>query len=117
MVNLSDDPEDGSRLASLLRKVHPISVQVQGTDEPYVLWSKMKALTASQYTTRLSHIWNRLGFDPGVGRRGCNDARHASVAEGRKRRRLTKDERVEEQDQAKRRCSSVKMAETVYAQS
>ena len=56
MVNLSDDPEDGSRLASLLRKVHPISVQVQGTDEPYVLWSNKKALTASQYTTRLEEL-------------------------------------------------------------
>eukprot|EP01048_Picozoa_sp_COSAG05_P005217 COSAG05_NODE_304_length_11730_cov_494.101539_2_plen_113_part_00 len=108
--------ETSPRLASLLRKVHPIAAQVQGTDEPYVLWSKKKALTASQYTTRLSHIWNRLGFDPGVGRRGCNGARHASVAEDRKRRHLNEDERAEEQDQAKRRCSSVRMAETVYAQ-
>ena len=114
VVNLS---ESSPRLASLLRKVHPIAVAVQGTDEPYVLWSKKKALTASQYTTRLANIWIRLGFDPGVGRRGCNGARHASVAEDRKRRHLTKDERAEEQDQAKRRCSSVKMSEEAYAQS
>ena len=67
--------------------------------------------------SELSGVWYRLGFDPGVGRRGCNGARHASVHENRKRRRLTKDERLEERDQAKRRCSSVKMAEEVYAQS
>ena len=36
--------------------MHPIAVQVQGTDEPYVLWSKKKALTASQYTTRLEEL-------------------------------------------------------------
>jgi hypothetical protein len=108
VVNLS---ETSPRPSDLLRRVHPIAVQVQDTDEPHVLWSKTKALTASQYTTRLVHIWNRLGTDPGVDRRGCNGAGHASVAEDRKRRHLN-----EEQDQAKRRCSSVKMAETVYAQ-
>ena len=113
VVNLTDT---SPRLASLLRKVHPIAAAVQGTDQPHVLWSKKKALTASQYTTRLANIWHRLGFDPGVKRRGCNGARHASVAEDRKRRHLNKDERLEERDQAKRRCSSVKMSEEAYAQ-
>jgi hypothetical protein len=114
VVNLS---ETSPRLASLLRKVHPIAVEVQGTDQPYVLWSKKKKVSASQLSTRMVHVWEKLGYDPGVSRRGCNGARHASVNENRKRRRLTEDERAVEQDQARRRCSSVKMAEEVYAQS
>jgi hypothetical protein len=59
-------------------------------------------------------VWKRLGFDPGSGRRGANGARHACVAINRKRRKLTPDERAVEADEAKRRISSVKMAETVY---
>ena len=39
---------------------------------------------------------------------------HASVAENRKRRKLTSDERAKEARQAKKRLSSVQMAETVY---
>ena len=55
----------------------------------------------------------RIRFDV-AGMFGLNGARHASVAENRKRRKLTSGERAEETTQAKKRLSSVKMAETVY---
>ena len=42
-------------------------------------------------------------------------SRHASVAENRKRRKLTSDEQAEEATQARIRLSSVKMAEEKYA--
>jgi hypothetical protein len=62
------------------------------------------------------HIYNKLGFDPGPGRRGANAARHAAVLHNRKRRALTQEERADEKRQARSRLSSVRMAEEHYAQ-
>jgi hypothetical protein len=104
------------RLAALLRKVHPIACAVQNTDSPHVLWSKTKPVTPSQLSTRMVHIYNKLGFDPGPGRRGANAARHAAVLHNRKRRALTQEERADEKRQARSRLSSVRMAEEHYAQ-
>jgi hypothetical protein len=103
------------RLAKLMHAVYPIAKVKQHTDYPYVLWSKGKQMNRTQLSSRMPAIWRKLGFDPGPNRRGCNGARHASVNENRKRRKLSTDERTEEQDQARRRMSSVHMAETVYA--
>jgi hypothetical protein len=103
------------RLAKLLHAVYPIAKIKQNTDCPYVLWSKGKQMNRTQLSSRMPAIWSKLGFDPGPNRRGCNGARHASVNEDRKRRKLSPQERTEEQEQARRRMSSVRMAETVYA--
>ena len=56
-----------------------------------------------------------LSFDIPKQMFGSNGARHVSVNEDRKQRKLTSDERSQEATQAKRRLSSVRMAETVYA--
>jgi hypothetical protein len=84
----------------------------------YVMTAYVKGKTVkldpSALSPRMPQVWQRLGFDPGKGRRGVNAARHAAVAHCRKRRKLSPEERAEELDQAKRRLSSVHMAETVY---
>jgi hypothetical protein len=81
---------------------------------PHVLFNSKGSLSPSQLSSRMAGVWKRLGFDPGCGRRGANGARHSCIAATRKRRKLTAQERADEQDEAKRRISSVKMAETVY---
>ena len=73
-------------------------------------------MKAQLFSQRMSKVWERLRlpFEIPIGSRGCNGARHASVNENRKRRKLTTDERRAEAEQAKRRLSSVRVAEEVY---
>ena len=68
------------------------------------------------FSQRLPGIWKRLqlSFTVPAGMTGLNGARHSSVAENRKRRKLASGERAAEATQAKKRLSSVQMAETVY---
>jgi hypothetical protein len=101
------------RLCKLLKAWGPIAMQLQ-TGPGYVLFNDKGPLTPSLLSSRMLNVWKRLGFDPGRGRRGANGARHACVAANRKRRKLTPEERADEQDQATRRISSVQMAEEVY---
>jgi hypothetical protein len=101
------------RLAKLLTAWHPLAMQLQ-QGPPHVLFGSKGPLSPGQLSSRMAGVWKRLGFDPGVGRRGANGARHACVAASRKRRKLTPDERAAEAEEARRRISSVKMAEEVY---
>ena len=68
------------------------------------------------FSQRLPGIWQRLDLSFEIPKQmtGLNGARHCSVAEDRKRRKLTSGERADEATQAKNRLSSVQMAETVY---
>ena len=106
------------KLAKLLLALRPHVAKLQNGETPLVLCMQNGAsMEPGCFSQRLSGIWKRLGlsFEVPAGMTGLNGARHASVAENRKRRKLTPGERAEEQDQARRRCSSVKMAETVHA--
>ena len=73
-------------------------------------------MAPSCFSQRLPGIWKRLqlSFTVPAGMTGLNGARHSSVAENRKRRKLASGERAAEATQAKKRLSSVQMAETVY---
>ena len=99
--------------------LNPIShvAQFQASESPLVFcMADGTAMTPGCFSQRLPGIWKRLGltFEVPAGMTGLNGARHASVAENRKRRKLTSDERAKETAQAKKRLSSVHMAETVY---
>jgi hypothetical protein len=74
------------------------------------------AMTPGCFSQRLPGIWQRLDLSFEIPKQmtGLNGARHCSVAEDRKRRKLTSGERADEATQAKNRLSSVQMAETVY---
>jgi hypothetical protein len=101
------------RLCKLLTAWQPLAMQLQ-QGLPHVMFGSKGPLSPGQLSSRMAGVWKRLGFDPGSGRRGANGARHACVAINRKRRKLTPDERAVEADEARRRISSVKMAEEVY---
>ena len=102
----------------MLLALRPHVAQLQESESPLVFcMGDGTAMTPGCFSQRLPRIWQRLGltFEVPVGMTGLNGARHASVNENRKRRKLTSDERAEEAAQAKKRLSSVHMAETVYA--
>jgi len=104
-------------LAKLLLALRPHVTALQNSETPFVFCMQNGvAMEPGCFSQRLSGIWQRLGlsFEVPAGMTGLNGARHASVAENRKRRKLTPVERLEEQTQAKRRLSSVSMAESVY---
>ena len=113
-INIS---ADCPKLAKLLLALRPHVASLQQSGTPYVFcMANGSQMTPGCFSQRLPAIWKRLGlsFEVPIGMSGLNGARHASVAENRKRRKLTSDERVEEARQAKKRLSSVHMAETVY---
>ena len=113
-INIS---ADCPKLAKLLLGLRPHVATLQQSETPYVFcMGDGSQMTPGCFSQRLPGIWKRLGlsFEVPTGMSGLNAARHASVAENRKRRKLTSDERAEEATQAKKRLSSVKMAETVY---
>ena len=113
-INIS---ADCPKLAKLLLALRPHVATLQQSETPYVFcMGDGSQMTPGCFSQRLPGIWKRLqlSFTVPAGMTGLNGARHASVAENRKRRKLTSDERVEEATQAKKRLSSVKMAETVY---
>ena len=106
------------RLAKILLVLRPHVAQLQASESPLVFcMADGTAMTPGCFSQRLPRIWQRLGltFEVPAGMTGLNGARHASVNENRKRRKLTSDERVEEATQARKRLSSVKMAEEKYA--
>jgi hypothetical protein len=109
------------KLATLLTALHPWAKTIQDSEEPWVFFLHSKRyegaqMTAGLFSQRMSGVWERLDlpFEVPAGSRGCNGARHSSVNENRVRRKLTAAERAAEQEQAKRRISSTRMAETVY---
>eukprot|EP01047_Picozoa_sp_COSAG01_P065353 COSAG01_NODE_8815_length_2651_cov_1.547414_2_plen_404_part_00 len=109
------------KLAMLLTALHPWAKKIQDSEEPWVFFLHSKRcegshMTAALFSQRMSGVWKRLDlpFEVPAGSRGCNGARHASVSENRVRRKLTSEERALEHEQAKRRISSTRMAETVY---
>ena len=105
------------RLAKILLALRPHVAQLQASESPLVFcMADGTAMTPGCFSQRLPRIWQRLGltFEVPAGMTGLNGARHASVAENRKRRKLTSDERTAERQQATNRLSSVHMADTVY---
>jgi hypothetical protein len=109
------------KLAALLTLLHPWAKKIQDSEEPWVFFLHSKRcegahMKAGLFSQRMSGVWKRLDlpFKIPAGSRGCNGARHASVNENRVRRKLTASERSVEAEQAKRRISSTRMAETVY---
>jgi hypothetical protein len=107
------------KLATLLTALHPWAKTIQDSKEPWVFFLHSKRyegahMTAGLFSQRMSGVWNRLGWEVSAGSRGCNGARHASVNGNRVRRKLTTSERALEHEQAKRRISSVRVAEAVY---
>ena len=113
-INIS---ADCPKLAKLLFALRPHVAALQSCETPYVFcMGDGSQMTPGCFSQRLPGIWKRLqlSFTVPVGMTGLNGARHASVAENRKRRKLTVGERADETTQAKKRLSSVQMAETVY---
>ena len=105
------------RLAKILLVLRPHVAQLQASESPLVFcMADGTAMTPGCFSQRLPGIWQRLGltFELAAGMTGLNGARHASVNENRKRRKLTSAERAAERQQATNRLSSVHMAETVY---
>jgi hypothetical protein len=105
------------RLAKLLLALRPHVEIIQNSQAPYVFCMRDgSAMTPGCFSQRLPGIWQRLGLSFEIPKQmtGLNGARHCSVAEDRKRRKLTSGERADEATQAKNRLSSVQQAETVY---
>eukprot|EP01045_Picozoa_sp_COSAG04_P010586 COSAG04_NODE_651_length_11559_cov_6.052880_7_plen_387_part_00 len=75
-------------------------------------------ISPSSLNYRLEAAFKTYGLDGPLAKlaSSCNAARHYAVACGRKRRRLTEVEREAEATAARERLSSVRMAETRYAQ-
>jgi hypothetical protein len=105
------------KLAKVLLALRPHVEMIQSTQAPFVFCMKDgSAMTPGCFSQRLPGIWQRLDLSFEIPKQmtGLNGARHCSVAEDRKRRKLTVQERAVEQQQAASRLSSVQMAETVY---
>jgi hypothetical protein len=115
-INLT---EASPRLAILLKALYPVACKAHNTEEPWVFTSYTgptagQKMSESCFSSRMTGVWERLGFVPPKGMRGCNGARHASVAESRKRRRLTPDEQEALSEQAKRRLHKASTADAHY---
>jgi hypothetical protein len=105
------------KLAKMLLALRPHVETIQSTQAPYVFCMRDgSAMSPGCFSQRLPGIWQRLDLSFEIPKQmtGLNGARHCSVAEDRKRRKLTSGERADEATQAKNRLSSVQMAETVY---
>ena len=105
------------KLAKMLLALRPHVETIQSTQAPYVFCMRDgSAMSPGCFSQRLPGIWQRLDLSFEIPKQmtGLNGARHCSVAEDRKRRKLTVQERAVEQQQAASRLSSVQMAETVY---
>jgi hypothetical protein len=106
------------KLANVLLALRPHVETIQSSQAPFVFCMKDgSAMTPGCFSQRLPGVWQRLelSFEVPKQMTGLNGARHCSVAEDRKRRKLTAQERAVEQQQATNRLSSVAMADRVYA--
>jgi hypothetical protein len=115
-INLSDT---SPRLAGLLNALHPVACKLHNTEEPWVFTSYTgptfgQKMSESCFSSRMTGVWERLGFVPPRGSRGCNGARHASVNEGRKRKKLSSAEKETLAEQAKRRLHKASTADAHY---
>jgi hypothetical protein len=105
------------KLAKLLLALRPHVEIIQNSQAPFVFCMRDGLpMTPGCFSQRLPGIWQRLDLSFEIPKQmtGLNGARHCSVAEDRKRRKLTVQERAVEQQQATSRLSSVQQAETVY---
>ena len=112
-----DVQQNNPKLAELLNKLanNGACTQILFNRKPD---GSCQPVSGSCLNYRLQRAFETFGLSPELAKKASsvNQARHAAVRAGRKRRRLSPAERQQEATAARQRLSSVSMAENVYDQ-